>query len=113
MPWYIETKFETQKQQNYRARYFERRTTRNPILLWIDNFKEHGSAETLQSSEGPSTSNEHKNNVSNYFKGHPTRSIRRAENDLQISPREIWRIQNARKTAQDRLSAVVENMPAK
>lgn len=82
--WYHQTGSITQTQRNYRTTYAESPPARNSILRWVQNFDEHGRVGNAEASGRPGASSNQEERVSNYFVRYPSRSLRRAEQDLNI-----------------------------
>lgn len=82
--WYHQTGSITQTQRNYRTTYAESPPARNSILRWVQNFDEHGRVGNAEASGRPGTSSNQEERVSKYFVRYPSRSLRRAEQDLNI-----------------------------
>ena len=82
--WCHQTGSITQTQRNYRATYAESPTARNSILRWVQNFDEHGMVRNAESSGRPGASSNQEERVSYYFFRYSSRSLRRAEKDLNI-----------------------------
>lgn len=74
--WYHESTSITRMQQKYSARYFKRPPTRSSILLWVKSFNKQCSVEIMRKFGNPSTSIEHKWNVSKYDNKYPTSRYR-------------------------------------
>ena len=90
--WYIQTDSITATQRRFRTFYGKTPPVRNSILRWAENFTEGGNVENRSGRGRPSIDENTIQTVSNYFRSHPRRSIRRAETDLNIPRSTVHKI---------------------
>ena len=107
--WYTKTNSITSTQRIYRRTHQESPPSRNSILRWVHNFREHGTVEIQSRSGRPSMTSEDERRMSNYF-NRPTRtSLRTAEIRLGLPRSSIQRVlRNRLHLFPDRLQIVQE-----
>ncbi len=82
--WYIQTQSITRVQRKFQTKSQTIPPVWNSTLSWVDNFNSDGKVQnTTRRGRSPVTE-QTINRVSNYFRRHPRRFLRRAESDLSI-----------------------------
>lgn len=90
--WFHQTGSITQTPQKYSTTFTDSQSDRNSTVYWAQNFEKHGKVWNAKAPGGPGASSNQVLIVRNDFVRRPSKSLRRAEQNFNISWSSIYDI---------------------